>query len=574
MVFHMEKSLLSDLRALPKNSYLRLGRWLPGGWTILVAAIAIAIATPILFVFANIFADPQVSFGQENTTSLWQHLAQTVLGDYIQNSLVLMLGASLGVLVIGVGTAWLVVTCRFPGSRIFEWALLLPLAVPTYLLAYTYTDLLGVAGPVQQGIREWLQVSYGDYWFPSIRSMGGAIALFAFTLYPYVYMLARVAFLEQSGCMLEASRSLGCGPWRSFVTVALPLARPAIAAGLSLVMMETLNDFGTVQYFGINTFTTGIYNTWFGMGDRVAASKLAAFLMLFVFILIVLERFSRRRARYYQATGSNRVVPPYQLSGFRAAGASLACLLPCGMGFLLPAGILLKMSIDNLQTFDHRFWELSRHSFGLASVTAILGVAIAMIIAYGVRLQPNALMRLSARVASMGYAIPGAVIAVGILIPMGNLDNSIDAWMQSHFGLSTGLLFSGTVFALIFAYIVRFLAVSFGTVESSLNKIHPNLDAAARSLGHNTTSTLLRVHMPMMASSLLSAGMLVFVDVMKELPATIIIRPFNFNTLAVRVYNLASDERLAEAAAPALAIVLVGILPVILLSWQISRARQ
>lgn len=570
----MTRFSLDDLRALPKNNDLRLGRLLPGGWTILVGAIAIAIATPILFVFANIFAEPQVSFGQDNTTSLWQHLAQTVLGDYIQNSLVLMVGSSIGVLVIGVGTAWLVVACRFPGSGIFEWALLLPLAVPTYLLAYTYTDLLGVAGPLQQAIRDWLQVSYGEYWFPSIRSMGGAIALFAFTLYPYVYMLARVAFWEQSGCTLEASRSLGCGPWRSFVTVALPLARPAIAAGLSLVMMETLNDFGTVQYFGINTFTTGIYNTWFGMGDRVAASKLAAFLMLFVFILIVLERFSRRRARYYQSTGSDRTVPPYQLTGIRAAAASLVCLLPCAIGFLLPAGILLKMSLDNLQTFDHRFWELSQHSFGLAIATAILGVAIALIIAYGVRLQPNALMRFSARVASMGYAIPGAVIAVGILIPMGNLDNSIDAWMRSQFGISTGLLLSGTVFALIFAYIVRFLAVSFGTVESSLNKIHPNLDAAARSLGHNTTSTLLRVHIPMMASSLLTAGMLVFVDVMKELPATIIIRPFNFNTLAVRVYNLASDERLAEAAAPALAIVLVGIVPVILLSWQISRARQ
>lgn len=570
---------MGDLRTLSKNSYLqlgselsrRVGRWLPGGWTILVSAIAITIATPILFIFADLFAKPQVSFG---TTSLWQHLAQTVLVDYIQNSLVLMLGSSMGVLIIGVGTAWLVVACRFPGSRLFEWALLLPLAVPTYLLAYTYTDLLGVAGPVQQAIRELWQVSYGEYWFPSIRSMGGAIALFAFTLYPYVYMLARVAFLEQSGCTLEASRSLGCGPWRSFATVALPLARPAIAAGLSLVMMETLNDFGTVQYFGINTFTTGIYNTWFGMGDRVAASKLAAFLMLFVFVLILLERFSRRRARYYEATSSNRMVSPYQLSGIRAAGASLACLLPFAIGFALPAGILLKISLDNLQTFDHRFWELSRHSFGLATVTAILGVAIALIIAYGVRLQPNALMRLSARVASMGYAIPGAVIAVGILIPMGNLDNSIDAWMQSQFGISTGLLFSGTVFALIFAYIVRFLAVSFGTVESSLNKVHPHLDAAARSLGHNTTSTLLRVHIPMMASSLLTAGMLVFVDVMKELPATIIIRPFNFNTLAVRVYNLASDERLAEAAAPALAIVLVGIVPVILLSWQISRARQ
>ncbi len=543
---------------------LKLGR--PSGWTVVVMAIAFLISTPVLFVLGSIFTD---------SSEVWKHLAQTVLWRYITNSFLLMIGVGCGVLVIGVGTAWLVTMCRFPGSRLFEWALLLPLAAPAYVLAYTYTEFLDFSGPVQTVLRNLFGWGYGDYWFPNVRSLGGAIAMLTLVLYPYVYLLARVAFLEQSVCTLEASRSLGCSPWRSFATVALPLARPSIVAGLALALMETLNDFGTVQYFGVDTFTTGIYRTWFGLGEQVAAAQLAAFLLLFILWLILLERWSRRRARYYQNTARYRRLPSYQLRGIRALGALFACFVPLGLGFLLPAAILLDMTVKNASTtLDERFWGFVRNSFILAVITAFLGVAIALVIAYGLRLRSNAGMRLAARIASMGYAVPGSVIAVGILIPIGRLDNAIDAWMRSSFGISTGLLFSGTITALVFAYLVRFLAVSFSSVEASLGKIKPSLDDAARSLGLNSTSTLVKVHVPIMWGGLLTAGMLVFVDVMKELPATLIVRPFNFDTLAVRVYNLASDERLAEAAGPALAIVAVGIIPVILLSLRIAGSRH
>ena len=535
-------------------------------WTVLVIAIAFLIATPVLSVLSNIFAD---------SGEVWKHLAETVLWTYISNSFWLMIGVGLGVLIIGVGTAWLVTLCRFPCRWIFEWALLLPLAAPAYILAYTYTDFLDFSGPVQTALRNLFGWKFGDYWFPNVRSLWGAIVMLALVLYPYVYLLARVAFLEQSVCTLEASRTLGCGPWRSFFRVALPLARPAIVAGLALALMETLNDFGTVQFFGVDTFTTGIYRTWFGMGERVAATQLAAFLLLFILWLILLERWSRRQNQYYQSATTQRQLPSYQLRGIRAVGAWISCLLPIGLGFLLPAGILLEMTLKNVsESMDERFWGFARNSLILAVVTAVIAVVIAVIIAYGLRLRSNVGMQLAARIASMGYAVPGSVIAVGILVPIGKFDNAIDAWMRGTFGISTGLLLSGTITALVFGYLVRFLAVSFSTVEASLGRIKPSLDDAARSLGLNPTSTLMRVHTPIMWGSLLTAGMLVFVDVMKELPATLIIRPFNFDTLAVRVYNLASDERLAEAAGSALAIVVVGIVPVILLSMRISKSRE
>ncbi|MGC1199558.1 MAG: iron ABC transporter permease [Geitlerinemataceae cyanobacterium] len=538
----------------------------PNVWTIGVSAIALIVATPILFVLANLFAD---------TREIWSHLASTVLPRYLTNSVWLTLGVSVGVSVIGVGTAWLVTMCRFWGDRLFEWALLLPMAAPAYILAYTYTDFLDFSGPVQTFLRNLFGWEYGDYWFPNIRSLWGAILLLSLTLYPYVYLLARVAFLEQSVCTLEASRILGCNPWRSFTTVALPLARPAIVAGLALALMETLNDFGTVQYFGVDTFTTGIYRTWFGMGERVAATQLAALLLLFILGLILLERWSRRRAAFYNTSTSYQNLPKYQLHGWRGLGAGMACLLPVGLGFLLPGGVLLSMAIANpYETFDRQFWEFARHSLTVAAITAVVAVVVSAIVAYGVRLHSHPWMRFVARIAAMGYAIPGAVIAVGILIPLGGFDNAVDGWMRSTFGISTGLLLSGTVVALVFAYLVRFLAVAFGTMESSLGKIEPSLDEAARSLGHSPAKTLLKVHVPMMWGGMLTAAMMVFVDVMKELPATLVIRPFNFDTLAIRVYNLASDERLSEASGAALALVVVGMLPAIVLSWRIARSRH
>lgn len=536
-------------------------------WTIFVIAIASLISAPVIFVLSSIFSD---------TREIWSHLASTVLPRYLLNSFVLMIGVGCGVLVMGVGAAWLITMCRFPGSRIFEWAMLLPLATPAYILAYTYTELLEFYGPVQLWLREifgWTSVS--DYWFPQIRSLWGAIALLTLTLYPYVYLLTRVAFLEQSTCTLEASRSLGATPWRSFFTIALPLARPAIMAGLALALMETLNDFGTVQYFGVDTFTTGIYRTWFGMGERVAAAQLAAVLLLLILWLILLELWSRRQAKYYQTTSQQQHLKRFPLDGIRGIAASFACLLPVFFGFLLPAGLLLEMTItESGASFRGRFWDYASHSLTLAGITAVLGVAIALLMAYGVRLNLNWGMRVSTRIAAMGYAIPGSVIAVGILIPIGKVDNAIDSFMRSMLGISTGLLLSGTITALVFAYLVRFMAVAFGAVESSLVKIKPSLDDASRSLGYGATKTLIKVHVPMMWGGLLTGAMLTFVDVMKELPATMVIRPFNFDTLAIRVYNLAADERLTEAAGPALAIVLVGIIPVIILSLKISKSRQ
>lgn len=552
---------------MPQSIKSAAGRvtW-PSRWTLGVWLVAGLVALPVLVVLGSVFAD---------TGEVWAHLASTVLAQYVTNSLLLMVGVAVGVLILGVGTAWLVTMCRFPGSRWFEWALLLPLAAPAYLLAYTYTEWLEYYGPVQTGLRTlfgWESVA--DYWFPNVRSVGGAIAMFSLTLYPYVYMLARVAFLEQSVCTLEASRSLGCGPWKSFVKVALPLARPAVMAGLALALMETLNDFGTVQYFSVPTFTTGIYRTWFGMGERVAAAQLAAMLMLFILALILLERGSRRQAKYYQAKNSAQTPTAYRLRGGRGWFATGACLLPILFGLLVPGGLLLQMTLTHWEeTMDDNFFELATNSLILAGVTAGVAIALSLLLGYGQRLNPSRPMRLGVRLASMGYGIPGAVIAVGILIPVARFDTVIAQWIETTFGLATGLLISGTVFALIFAYLVRFLAVSLSTVESGLGKIRPSLDDASRSLGCSPTRTLFRVHLPLMGSSLLTAIMLVFVDVMKELPATLVMRPFNFDTLAVRVYQYASDERLVEASAPALMILLVGLVPVIVLSWQVAKSR-
>lgn len=535
------------------------------GWTFLVMAIALLMLAPIGVVLSSVLT---------NSSSVWRHLLTTVLPDYINSSLWLMLGVGACTVAIGVGTAWLVTMCRFPGQRLLEWALLLPLAAPAYVLAYVYTEMLEFYGPVQSALRAafgWTSV--GDYWFPTVRSLGGAIAIISLVLYPYVYLLSRVAFLEQSVCTLEASRLLGCNPWRSFARVALPLARPAIVAGLSLVLMETLNDFGTVQYFAVNTFSVGIYRTWFGMGDRIAASQLSALLLVFVLLLIGLERWSRQQTRYHH-TGRYQQSSAFKLQGWRAIAAVTICGLPIALGFLIPAGRLLHMATTDItHNFSQRFWELSRHSLILAAVTAMVAVVISPILAYGLRLSASWGMQLAVRTATVGYAIPGAVIAVGVLFPIGAIDNAIDAGMRSTFGISTGLLLSGTIISLVFAYLVRFLAVSYNTVESSLSRIKPNLDDAARSLGCGTTRTLVQIHAPLMSGGLLTAAILVFVDVMKELPATLIVRPFNFDTLAVEVYRLAADERLAEAAAPALAIVAVGIIPVIALSRQITRTR-
>lgn len=534
-------------------------------WTVLTVCVALVVALPVLVVLVHI-AMP--------TEGIWEHLASTVLPRYLTNTLVLAFTVGLGTAVIGTGTAWLVAMCRFPGKRIFEWALLLPLAVPTYVIAYAYTDFLQYAGPLQSGLRELFGWDQGDYYFPNVRSLGGAATLISLVLYPYVYLLARAAFLEQSVCMLDVGRTLGRGPWRMFTSVAVPLARPAIVGGVSLVLMETLNEFGAVQFFGVDTFTTGIYRTWFGLGEQVAAAQLAACLLAFVIILVLAERWSRGRRQYFHTSSRYQQLPEYRLDGWRALGALAACALPVMVGFVLPSALLGHMAIQQGDALlGPRFLEFASNSLLLATIASLAAVGLAVILSYGVRLYPGPVTRSATRIAAMGYAIPGSVVAVGILIPFAWLDSQLNVFLRSHYGFVAGLIFSGSAFILVYAYVVRFLAVSFNTVEASLGKVTPTMDAAARTLGQTAAGTLRRVHAPIMRGSLLAATILVFVDVMKELPATIILRPFNFDTLAVRAHNLASDERLAEASTASLAIVVVGILPVILLSVAIRRSR-
>ena len=536
-----------------------------GVWAWMAVGVAMLFAVPVVTVVGQLLL-PRAS-------DVWSHLAATVLPRYIWNTIWLTLTVGLAVPVIGAGTAWLVTMCRFPGRRVFAWALVLPLAVPAYVMAYAYTDFLQFTGPVQTTLRETLNLGPRAYWFPEIRSLPGAAAMLALVTYPYVYLLARASFIEQSVCVLEVSRTLGSTPWQSFRRVSLPLARPAIAAGTALALMETLADFGTVSYFGVQTFTTGIVRTWTAFGDRIAAGQLAAVLLGFVFLVLLLERYGRGRARYFQTSARYRDLPGFRLRGGRAAAAVAACALPIVLGFLLPGGILLGLALEDRAFGVAGFVPYARNAFVLAGTTAALAVGVAAVLAYGQRLRPTPATFLGNRVVGLGYAIPGTVIAIGVLIPFAALDNALDSVLRAHFGVSTGLLLTGSMAALVFAYLVRFLAVALNTIEASMERIRPSLDDAARALGRGPLVVLLRVHLPLMAGSLATAALLVFVDVMKELPATLVMRPFNFDTLAVQAHNLAADERLGAAAIPALAIVAVGILPVILLSRTIARGR-
>lgn len=534
-------------------------------WLIGSVVIAAIVSLPILAVF-------WMALTPEG--DIWAHLVSTVLPGYITTSLGLMIGVGLGTLIIGTGCAWLVTMCQFPGRKIFEWALLLPLAIPSYVIAYVYTDLLEFAGPVQGMLRDifgW--ASPRDYWFPPIRSLGGAITMMTLTLYAYVYLLARAAFLEQSICVLEVSRTLGRGPWASFFKLAVPLARPAIVIGVSLVLMESLNDFGTVDFFAVNTFSLGIYDVWLNMSNPSGAAQLACVLLFFVVGLIMLERFARRKQKFHHTTTKYRPITRYRLTPWAAFGAFLACALPLALGFILPASVLSYYALHHYEeTLNADYWSYTLNSLTLSGSAAVIALGCGIFLAYGVRLR-GGLLKALARFASLGYAIPGAVLAVGVMIPLASFDNALDGFMRDHFGIATGLLFSGTIGAVTFGYIVRFLALAFGTVEASLHKITLNLEGASRTLGRGPGATLKRIHLPMMRGSLLTAVLLVFVDGMKELPMTVALRPFNFETLATFVHQYASDELLAECSLAALTIVGAGIIPVILLSMTIARSR-
>ena len=529
-------------------------------------AITLIVVSPLIAIVASVFATDSIA--------LLEHLFDTVIGIYVYHSLMIMLGVGVLTLVIGVPTAWLTSVCEFPGRKLFVWSLLLPLAFPAYIIAYTYTGILDYYGPVYSLVREIVgEENFADYYF-SIRSLPGAIIMLSLVLYPYVYLLTRAAFLEQSLGFIETGRSLGYSARESFFKIAIPLARPAIVAGVSLALMETLADYGTVQFFGVGTFTTGIIRTFNSFGDATAAAQLSTMLLGFVGLLIFCEWFSRRKIRYHAAKGKSIHQSKIRLRGRNAVLAWVACFIPVFLGFLLPALILLKWALFDAEYDVSQFAQLVWHSIYLAALAAIIAVTLAVILGYAKRTVPTRTIRGCVAVSGLGYAIPGAIIAVGIITPLVWLDHRLIEFFSSSFEVDIGLILSGSIFALLFAYSVRFLAISLNAVQTGLQRIKPSMDYSARVLGCRPFGVLKRVHLPVMRASLLTAFLIVFVDVLKELPATLILRPFNFNTLAVRAYELASDERLIDAALPSLTIILTGIIPVILLSKTMAREKK
>lgn len=528
-------------------------------WVFSALIVTFLVALPVASVFYL------AAFPDQN---IWPHLLQTVLPIYVSNTVILLIGVGVATLLIGVPTAWVVSTCEFPGRRFMEWGLLLPFAFPAYVIAYVYTYMLDYAGPAQIALRELFQWSSpADYYFPEIRTMGGAITMISLVLYPYIYLLARAAFLEQSPSLFAVSRSLGRSATRTFFSVVLPVARPAIAVGLSLVLMETLNDFGTVDFFAVRTLTAGLFDTWRNLSSIGGAAQIAVTMLVFVVLLVTLERYSRCRQDQYGSRDHGQTLHRFRLSRALQWGCFTLCFIPVLLGFLVPAGILVAFSWEYFeQSWNPDFIGYAINSLTLAALAAVCTLAVGLILAYSKRLHNTRLMRILIRLSSLGYAMPGAVIAVGVIIPLAAFDNWLDLRMEAWFDIRTGLILSGTIFAMVYAYTVRFLVVATGSIETGLQKITPNMDMASRSLGQSPGKTLRTVHLPMLKTSLLTAALVVFVDSMKELPATLILRPFNFETLATHVYQLASDERLEQSALSALFIVLAGIIPVILLS--------
>ena len=525
--------------------------WIAGSW-----ATALLLGLPVLaLIFSAFSADGD----------LFRHLADTVLLDYLGNTSGLVLGVVLLSLLFGVPTAWLVAMCQVPGRRALQWALMLPMAMPSYIVAYVYTDLLDYSGPLQGGLRslfDWQ--SPADYWFPAIRSLGGAAWVLALVLFPYVYLLARASFLEQSVSLIHSSRLLGCTPWQSFRRLSLPLARPAIMVGASLVAMETLADFATVHFFAINTLTTAIYDTWLGYGSLATAARLSCLMLLAVVLLIALERRSRQRQQVFQKSMGHEQPLRYPLKGASRLLAGLWCWGLVLAGFGLPFVILLDYGVRYFAlSWTSEFVRFAGNSLLISALTALLAMAIALLLGFFRRLDGGTRSLLPLRIAATGYAMPGTVLAIGVLVPLTALDfglNDLAEWLGMQ---GPGLLLTGTLTAIVFGYLVRFVAIAIGSVESSMGKISPSLDMAARTLGQGTGGMLRRVHLPLVRRGLFAGAMLVFIESMKELPAALLLRPFNFETLATHVYQFVSDEMLERGALGAIVIVLVGLVPLI-----------
>lgn len=527
----------------------------PDFWGLSAILIAVLVVMPIGAIFWLAL------FPTEN---IWPHLIKTTLPRYFGNSLLLMVAVGLISAAMGTGAAWLVVMHRFPGRRMFEWALLLPLAIPAYIGAYALVDFWEYAGPFQTALRAlfgWQSAQ--DYWFPGVRTRLTAVFVLSMSLYPYVYLLTRAAFREQSASALEVSRALGCGPWSSFWRVGLPLARPAVVAGSAIVMMETLNDFGTVEFFAVQTLTTGIFTIWLQGSNVGGAAQIACVILVLVIVLVVLEKYSRRNIRFHQLTKHKRAPQAEQFGRSVQVIATLACLIPIIFGFLMPVAIIGSHALDRLELWSSpKLWSAALTTLWVASVAATLTIIAGVVLVYGARLSESRLARLLIPVTTVGYAAPGAVLALGIIIPVASFENTLaDLWL-AVWGVDPGLFFTGTSAAVIFAYSVRFFAISFGAVDAAFGRVTPNMGMASRSLGKGPFTTLRLVHLPMVRGSLLVAALLIFVDSAKELPATLLLRPFGFNTLATHVYDFASLEDIERAAPGALVVILVSILAV------------
>ena len=534
----------------------------------LFSAAALAIGALILIPVLTI-----VVLALTPAPGVWQHLIGTVLPFSVRQTLLLMAGVGLLTLITGTGTAWLVTMYDFPGRRLFDWLLVLPLALPTYISAYCYGEFLDFTGPPQTALRSLFGfIRYQDYWFPNVRTLGGAIFIMSAVLYPYVYLAARASFLQQSHNVLEVARTLGRSGVGAFVAVGLPMARPALAAGVSLALMECLNDIGAVEYLGVQTLTASIYAAWLQRSSLAGAAQIALVLFFFVLALVLIERTGRLKRRFDNGS-RQRLHSEQSLSPARGWLASAACTLPVLIGFAVPVGVLLQGALQYGAAVSFADYAgAAATSFSLALTTAVLVVALAMAVGAALRLAGSLPVRMAARLAALGYAIPGTVVALGVVIPLATLDNMASDLSESLWGVKTGLLLSGTAFALILAYVIRFLAVGLGPVEAGWQRLSPHLDAAARTLGAGPFKLLRAVHVPLLRPALGAAALLVFVDTMKELSATLLLRPFDFETLATQIYVYASQEQFERSAIPALIVVAVGMVPLLFLNRTMRQA--
>ncbi|MBD3678664.1 MAG: iron ABC transporter permease [Rhodobacteraceae bacterium] len=542
-----------------KTQLVRVPRLSLDLWSVGAALIAALVLLPILSVVWIAFHPVE---------NIWPHLISTTLPRYLSNTAILAISVGSLAAAVGTGAAWLVTMYRFPLSRWLEWLLLLPLAIPAYVGAYALVDFLEYAGPVQTALREafgW-QTSR-DYWFPEIRSRGAAVIVLAAALFPYVFLLARAAFREQSGCTYEVARALGAGHFGRFWRVGLPLARPAIAAGTAIVMMETVNDFGVVNFFAVQTLTTGIFSVWLEAGNAGGAAQISSVILVLILLLVGLEKAGRRNLRFHRLSRQTRPVEPLHLRGTWAWAATLACAIPFLVGFVLPVGVIVSHAVDNLDGFVTKgLLRALWHTLAVGGAAAVVTVTAALFLVYGVRLRGHPFVRALLPVTTIGYAAPGAVLGVGLLIPMASADNAIADASVATFGYDPGLLMTGTAFAIVYAYAVRFFAIAQGATDAAMGRVAPSLPMAARSLGETAGGALRRVFVPLIRGSVGTALLLVFVDSVKELPATLLLRPFNYNTLATRVYEQASLEKLGEAAPAALLVIGVGLVAVIFLA--------